>query len=40
MNILTKKGITAGKDEIERDPPSRSARLRVAGKILEKEDND
>jgi len=40
INILTKKGITPGKDEIERNPPSRSARLRVAEKILERSDND
>ena len=34
VNILTKKGIQAEKDEIERNPPSRSARLRVVEKIL------
>jgi 16S rRNA (cytosine1402-N4)-methyltransferase len=34
VNILTKKGITAGKAEIDNNPPSRSARLRVAEKIL------
>jgi len=39
INILTKKGITAGKDEIGRNPPSRSARLRVAEKILERDGN-
>jgi len=39
INILTKKGITPGKDEIERNPPSRSARLRVAEKVL-KGEND
>ena len=37
VNILTKKGITAGKDEIERNPPSRSARLRVIEKILDED---
>jgi len=33
VNILTPKGITADADEIKRNPPSRSARLRVAEKI-------
>jgi 16S rRNA (cytosine1402-N4)-methyltransferase len=37
VNILTKKGITAGKDEIERNPPSRSARLRVVEKVLDED---
>jgi len=40
INIITKKGITAGKDEIERNPPSRSARFRVAEKVLDEVDND
>jgi len=35
VNLLTKKGIAPGKDEIERNPPSRSARLRVVEKVLE-----
>jgi len=35
VNVLTKKGITSSKDEIERNPPSRSARLRVVEKVLE-----
>jgi 16S rRNA (cytosine1402-N4)-methyltransferase len=33
VNILTRKGVTAGEAEIRRNPPSRSARLRVAEKI-------
>ena len=33
VNILTPKGVTADEDEINRNPPSRSARLRVAEKI-------
>ena len=37
INILTKKGIVPGKDEIERNPPSRSARLRVLEKILDED---
>ncbi|MDR1836245.1 MAG: 16S rRNA (cytosine(1402)-N(4))-methyltransferase RsmH [Treponema sp.] len=37
VNILTKKGITPGNEEIERNPPSRSARLRVLEKILDEE---
>jgi 16S rRNA (cytosine1402-N4)-methyltransferase len=35
VNVLTRKGITAGDDEIKRNPPSRSARLRVAEKVKE-----
>jgi 16S rRNA (cytosine1402-N4)-methyltransferase len=35
VNILTPKGVTADEDEIKRNPPSRSARLRVAEKIGE-----
>jgi 16S rRNA (cytosine1402-N4)-methyltransferase len=37
VNILTRKGVTAGEAEIKRNPPSRSARLRVAEKIMEKD---
>ena len=37
VNILTKKGITAGKEEAERNPPSRSARLRVVEKVLDED---
>jgi 16S rRNA (cytosine1402-N4)-methyltransferase len=37
VNILTKKGIAAGKEEIERNPPSRSARLRVVEKVLDED---
>jgi 16S rRNA (cytosine1402-N4)-methyltransferase len=40
VNLLTKKGITPGKDEIERNPPSRSARLRVVEKVLDEDGND
>jgi len=40
VNILTKKGITPTEEEIKRNPPSRSARLRVAEKILDGDDND
>jgi len=39
VNLLTKKGVTPGKDEIERNPPSRSARLRVLEKVLDGDDN-
>jgi 16S rRNA (cytosine1402-N4)-methyltransferase len=35
VNILTPKGVTAGADEIKRNPPSRSARLRVVEKVME-----
>ena len=35
VNILTRKGVTAGEAEVKRNPPSRSARLRVAEKIEE-----
>jgi len=37
LNVLTRKGVTAGEAEIKRNPPSRSARLRVAEKIMEKD---
>jgi len=40
INLLTKKGVTPCDEEIERNPPSRSARLRVAEKILEGDEND
>jgi 16S rRNA (cytosine1402-N4)-methyltransferase len=40
INLLTKKGITPSEDEIERNPPSRSARLRVVEKVLDEENND
>jgi 16S rRNA (cytosine1402-N4)-methyltransferase len=35
VNMLTRKGLTAGDDEVRRNPPSRSARLRVVEKVLE-----
>jgi len=35
LNILTRKGVTAGEAELKRNPPSRSARLRVVEKIKE-----
>ena len=35
ISILTKKGIAPSKEEIERNPSARSARLRVIEKILE-----
>ncbi|MDR0624752.1 MAG: 16S rRNA (cytosine(1402)-N(4))-methyltransferase RsmH [Treponema sp.] len=35
VTVLTRKGITAGDEEIRRNPPSRSARLRVVEKVLE-----
>jgi 16S rRNA (cytosine1402-N4)-methyltransferase len=35
VNILTPKGVTAGEAEIRRNPPSRSARLRVVEKVME-----
>jgi 16S rRNA (cytosine1402-N4)-methyltransferase len=34
MELLTRKGLVAEADEIKRNPPSRSARLRVSEKIL------
>jgi 16S rRNA (cytosine1402-N4)-methyltransferase len=37
VNLLTKKGIAPGKEEIERNPPSRSARLRVVEKVLDED---
>jgi len=39
VNLL-KKGITPTNEEIERNPPSRSARLRVVEKVLDEDDND
>ena len=35
VDIITKKGITPSEQEIERNPPSRSARLRVVKKVLD-----
>jgi 16S rRNA (cytosine1402-N4)-methyltransferase len=40
VNLLTKKGISPQKEEIERNPPSRSARLRVVEKVLDGDEND
>ncbi|MCL2208647.1 MAG: 16S rRNA (cytosine(1402)-N(4))-methyltransferase RsmH [Treponema sp.] len=37
VNLLTKKGIAPCKEEIERNPSSRSARLRVAEKVLDED---
>jgi 16S rRNA (cytosine1402-N4)-methyltransferase len=37
VNILTRKGVAPGEAEIERNPPSRSARLRVVEKILDED---
>jgi 16S rRNA (cytosine1402-N4)-methyltransferase len=37
VNILVRKGVTAGEEEIKRNPPSRSARLRVAEKVKERD---
>ena len=35
VTILTRKGIIAGEEEIRKNPPSRSARFRVAEKVLD-----
>jgi 16S rRNA (cytosine1402-N4)-methyltransferase len=35
VNILARKGVTAGEEELKRNPPSRSARLRVVEKMKE-----
>ncbi|MDR1863660.1 MAG: 16S rRNA (cytosine(1402)-N(4))-methyltransferase RsmH [Treponema sp.] len=35
LNLLTRKGITPTEEEIRGNPPSRSARLRVAEKVLD-----
>ena len=35
LTVLTKKGISAGDEEIRRNPPSRSARFRAVEKILD-----
>jgi 16S rRNA (cytosine1402-N4)-methyltransferase len=40
VNILTKKGLVPAKEETERNPPSRSARLRVVEKVLDEDAND
>jgi len=40
VNLLTKKGITPKIEEIEKNPPSRSARLRAVEKVLDGDDND
>jgi len=40
VNLLTKKGITPTNEEIERNPPSRSARLRAAEKVLDGDIDD
>jgi 16S rRNA (cytosine1402-N4)-methyltransferase len=37
VTILTRKGIAPGDGEIERNPPSRSARLRVVEKVLDED---
>jgi 16S rRNA (cytosine1402-N4)-methyltransferase len=37
VTILTGKGITAGDAEIDRNPPSRSARLRAAEKLIDED---
>jgi 16S rRNA (cytosine1402-N4)-methyltransferase len=37
VNILTRKGISPGDAEIEQNPPSRSARLRAAEKVLDED---
>ena len=35
INMVTRKAVTAGEAEVKRNPPSRSARLRVAEKVKE-----
>jgi 16S rRNA (cytosine1402-N4)-methyltransferase len=37
VKLLTRKGLVAGEAEKQRNPPSRSARLRVVEKLLEKD---
>ncbi|MDR1419368.1 MAG: 16S rRNA (cytosine(1402)-N(4))-methyltransferase RsmH [Treponema sp.] len=37
VNVLTRKGITPDGAEIEKNPPSRSARLRAAEKVLDED---
>jgi 16S rRNA (cytosine1402-N4)-methyltransferase len=37
VNVLTRKGITPSGAEIEKNPPSRSARLRAAEKVLDED---
>jgi len=39
VNLLTRKGVTAGEAELNRNPPSRSARLRVVEKVKENDCN-
>jgi 16S rRNA (cytosine1402-N4)-methyltransferase len=38
VNIVNGKGVTAGEAEIKRNPPSRSARLRVVEKVLDEDE--
>jgi 16S rRNA (cytosine1402-N4)-methyltransferase len=37
VNILIRKGLVPSEDEIRQNPPSRSARLRVAEKVLDED---
>ena len=37
VNVLTRKGIVPGDEEVSRNPPSRSARLRVIEKVLDED---
>ncbi|MDR0586385.1 MAG: 16S rRNA (cytosine(1402)-N(4))-methyltransferase RsmH [Treponema sp.] len=37
ITVLTRKAVSAGREEIRRNPPSRSARLRVAEKLRKEE---
>jgi 16S rRNA (cytosine1402-N4)-methyltransferase len=37
VNILTRKGLSPSEAEIQRNPPSRSARLRVVEKVLDED---
>jgi 16S rRNA (cytosine1402-N4)-methyltransferase len=39
IELLTRKGISPGEDEIKNNPPSRSARLRVAEKVLDEDES-
>jgi 16S rRNA (cytosine1402-N4)-methyltransferase len=38
INLLTRKAVSPGVDEINNNPPSRSAKLRVAEKVLDEDD--